>query len=137
MSSRLIGALTRVGGGTLASRVLGFVRDVVIARAFGASAGADAFFVAFRIPNLLRRLFAEGAFSQAFVPVLSEYRERRSHEEVRELAREANLTLIGRARGKRFVALAGEDRIVYDADPSAVGDEPRHLQRKASLAEPG
>ncbi len=54
-----------------------------------------------------------------------------------ELAREANLTLIGRARGKRFVALAGEDRIVYDADPSSVGEEPRHLQRKASLAEPG
>ncbi len=54
-----------------------------------------------------------------------------------ELARQANLTLIGRARGKRFVALAGEDRIVYDADPSAIGDEPRHLQRKASLAEPG
>ena len=54
-----------------------------------------------------------------------------------ELAREANLTLIGRARGKRFVALAGEDRIVYDANPSAVGEEPRHLQRKASLAEPG
>jgi FdhD protein len=54
-----------------------------------------------------------------------------------ELARQANLTLIGRARGKRFVALAGEGRIVYDADPSAIGDEPRHLQRKASLAEPG
>jgi FdhD protein len=54
-----------------------------------------------------------------------------------ELARQANLTLIGRARGKRFVALAGEGRIVYDADPAAIGDEPRHLQRKASLAEPG
>ena len=54
-----------------------------------------------------------------------------------ELARQANLTLIGRARGKRFVALAGDGRIVYDADPSAIGDEPRHLQRKASLAEPG
>ena len=53
-----------------------------------------------------------------------------------ELAREANLTLIGRARGQRFVALAGEDRIVYDANPSAVSEEPRHLQRKASLAEP-
>ncbi|MCP5202344.1 MAG: murein biosynthesis integral membrane protein MurJ [Gammaproteobacteria bacterium] len=61
---------------TLLSRVLGFVRDVVIARAFGASVAADAFFVAFKIPNLFRRLFAEGAFSQAFVPVLAEYRER-------------------------------------------------------------
>jgi FdhD protein len=52
-----------------------------------------------------------------------------------ELAREADLTLIGRARGKRFVALAGEHRIVYDADPKAVDDELRHLQRKASLGE--
>ena len=80
MSGRLLRALTRVGSGTLASRVLGFVRDVVVARAFGAGTGADAFFVAFRIPNLLRRLFAEGAFSQAFVPVITEYRERRSRE---------------------------------------------------------
>lgn len=61
---------------TLVSRVLGFVRDVVIARIFGASLAADVFFVAFKIPNLFRRLFAEGAFSQAFVPVLAEYRER-------------------------------------------------------------
>ena len=82
----LFASVARAGSGTLASRVLGFVRDVVIARTFGASAEADAFFVAFRISNLLRRLFAEGAFSQAFVPVLSEYREQRGHAEVRELA---------------------------------------------------
>jgi FdhD protein len=50
-----------------------------------------------------------------------------------DLARQANLTLIGRARGKRFIALSGEDRIVFDADPHHVTDEPRHLQRKASL----
>ena len=73
------------GAGTLASRLLGLVRDVVIARFFGATADTDAFFVAFRLSNLLRRFFAEGAFSQAFVPVLSEYRETRGHEEVREL----------------------------------------------------
>ena len=81
----LFGSMATTGANTLLSRVLGFVRDVVIARAFGASVEADAFFVAFRIPYLLRRLFAEGAFSQAFVPVLSEYRERRGPEEVREL----------------------------------------------------
>jgi len=52
-----------------------------------------------------------------------------------ELARQANLTLIGRAKGKRFLALAGESRIVYDADPKAVADEPATVQRKASLAE--
>lgn len=66
-----------VGVMTLLSRVLGLVRDVVIANLFGATGSADAFFVAFKIPNFLRRLFAEGAFSQAFVPVLSEYRETR------------------------------------------------------------
>jgi putative peptidoglycan lipid II flippase len=67
-----------VGIMTLVSRVLGLVRDVVIAGYFGASGSADAFFVAFKIPNFLRRLFAEGAFSQAFVPVLSEYRSQRN-----------------------------------------------------------
>jgi putative peptidoglycan lipid II flippase len=70
---------------TMLSRVLGLLRDVVIANFVGASAAADAFFIAFKIPNFMRRLFAEGAFSQAFVPVLSEYRTQRSHEQVRAL----------------------------------------------------
>ncbi len=64
------------GAMTLISRILGFVRDVVLARWFGATAATDAFFVAFKIPNFLRRLFAEGSFSLAFVPVLAEYREK-------------------------------------------------------------
>ena len=64
------------GSMTLISRILGFARDVVLARWFGATAATDAFFVAFKIPNFLRRLFAEGSFSLAFVPVLSEYREK-------------------------------------------------------------
>lgn len=63
---------------TMISRVLGLVRDVVFAIFIGAAGGADAFFVAFKIPNFLRRLFAEGAFAQAFVPVLSEYRQKGS-----------------------------------------------------------
>jgi len=67
------------------SRVLGLVRDIVIAAFVGASANADAFFVAFKIPNFLRRLFAEGAFAQAFVPVLADYKERGSLEAVRAL----------------------------------------------------
>jgi len=71
---------------TLASRITGFVRDTLLAILFGAGLAMDAFVVAFRIPNLLRRLFAEGAFSQAFVPVLGEYRERRGEEATRELA---------------------------------------------------
>ncbi|HEX2797940.1 MAG TPA: lipid II flippase MurJ, partial [Immundisolibacter sp.] len=74
-----------VGVATTTSRVLGYVRDTVIATTFGAGPAADAFFVAFRIPNFLRRLFAEGAFSQAFVPVLSEYRATRQPAEVRDL----------------------------------------------------
>ncbi len=65
------------------SRILGFVRDLVLARMFGADAATDAFFVAFKIPNFLRRLFAEGAFSMAFVPVLSEFRSQRSQDELR------------------------------------------------------
>ncbi len=68
----MLKAAATVGGNTLISRVLGLVRDVVIAWAFGASRDTDAFFVAFRLPNFLRRLFAEGAFSQAFVPILGE-----------------------------------------------------------------
>jgi len=68
---------------TFVSRMLGFIRDVVIARYFGADLGTDAFFVAFRIPNFLRRLFAEGSFSQAFVPVLSDYKERHDRTQLR------------------------------------------------------
>ncbi|MCX2979124.1 murein biosynthesis integral membrane protein MurJ [Candidatus Marimicrobium litorale] len=67
-SSAVVGSMTTI------SRVLGLVRDIVIAAVFGAGASADAFFVAFKIPNFLRRLFAEGAFSQAFVPVLADYK---------------------------------------------------------------
>lgn len=77
----LLKALATVSSMTLLSRVLGFVRDAVIARAFGAGLATDAFFVAFKIPNLLRRLFAEGAFSQAFVPILAEYKNRRGEAE--------------------------------------------------------
>ena len=72
----LLRALVTVSGMTLVSRVFGFIRDAVIAKVFGAGLGTDAFFVAFRLPNLLRRVFAEGAFSQAFVPVLTEYKTR-------------------------------------------------------------
>ena len=67
----------------MVSRVLGFVRDAIIARVFGAGLASDAFFVAFKLPNLLRRIFAEGAFSQAFVPVLAEFKEQRGEAETR------------------------------------------------------
>ncbi|WP_245756642.1 murein biosynthesis integral membrane protein MurJ [Amphritea atlantica] len=70
---------------TMLSRVMGLIRDVVVANYFGAGSSADAFFVAFKIPNFLRRLFAEGAFSQAFVPVLSEYRSLKDLAAVKHL----------------------------------------------------
>ncbi len=81
----LLRSSATVGTMTMLSRVLGLLRDIVIAGFVGASANADAFFVAFKIPNFLRRLFAEGAFSQAFVPVLADYKQRGSIEAVRAL----------------------------------------------------
>src|SRR3989454_173941 len=84
-SMNLMRAVAMVSSLTFVSRVLGCLRDFIIARAFGASFATDAFFVAFRIPNLLRRLFAEGALSQAFVPVLAEHKNKGSTEEVRSL----------------------------------------------------
>jgi putative peptidoglycan lipid II flippase len=86
-------SIAKVGGNTLISRVLGFVRDMVVARVFGADAGTDAFFVAFRIPNLMRRLFAEGAFALAFVPVLSQYRARRGPEDLKRFVDDTTGTL--------------------------------------------
>ena len=82
---RILKATFTTGSMTMLSRILGFVRDMVIARYFGASAGADAFFVAFKIPNFFRRLFAEGAFSQAFVPVLAEAKEKGGKAAVQKL----------------------------------------------------
>ncbi len=89
----LLKALATVSSMTFVSRILGFVRDAVIARVFGAGLATDAFFVAFRIPNLLRRLFAEGAFSQAFVPILSEYRSRQGDQAAKLLV-ERTATLL-------------------------------------------
>ncbi len=83
--SGLLRSSAVVGAMTMLSRFLGLARDVVIAGFVGATANADAFFVAFKVPQFLRRLFAEGAFSQAFVPVLAEYRENGSVEAVRAL----------------------------------------------------
>lgn len=86
MSRRLFQSTLVTGGMTLLSRISGLVRDMVFAGFIGAGAGiaADAFYAAFRIPNFLRRIFGEGAFSQAFVPVFTEYKTKRRREEVRE-----------------------------------------------------
>jgi len=82
---KILKATATVGSMTFMSRILGFIRDMVIARYFGSTMGADAFFVAFKIPNFFRRLFAEGAFSQAFVPVLAEAKEQGGIKVVKHL----------------------------------------------------
>jgi putative peptidoglycan lipid II flippase len=89
----LAGSAAKVGSLTLLSRVLGFVRDMIIARVFGADAATDAFFVAFKIPNLMRRLFAEGAFSAALVPVLNDYRQQREFGELKRFVDDVAGTL--------------------------------------------
>ena len=88
-------SLSTVGGFTLMSRILGFVRDVVFARYFGASGETDAFFLAFKIPNFMRRLFAEGSFSLAFVPVLSEVRASGDRRALKDLIDHVAGTLAG------------------------------------------
>ena len=92
MSEKLLKSTAVVSSMTFLSRIMGFIRDIVIARLFGAGLGTDVFFVAFKIPNFLRRLFAEGAFSQAFIPVLAEFRER-GDRDLRELIASTSGTL--------------------------------------------
>ncbi len=83
--SRLLRSGAVISAMTMISRVLGLLRDMIVARYFPVDGATDAFYVAFRIPNLLRRLFAEGAFSLAFVPVLSEYKEKQDRETLKDL----------------------------------------------------
>lgn len=79
----LLKSLAAVSSITMISRMLGFIRDTILARIFGAGVATDAFFIAFKLPNLLRRIFAEGAFSQAFVPILAEYKSQQGEEATR------------------------------------------------------
>ena len=84
MSKVLVKSTGMVSLLTFISRIFGFIRDMVTAYFFGATAAFDAFLVAFKIPNFMRRLFAEGAFSQAFVPVLSEYQKQKTQAELKQ-----------------------------------------------------
>ena len=84
MSFKLIKSMSIVGSMTLLSRITGLIRDVIFANILGDKAAADVFFVAFRIPNFFRRIFGEGAFSAAFVPVFTEYRMQKSESETKE-----------------------------------------------------
>jgi putative peptidoglycan lipid II flippase len=117
----LLKALATVSGMTLISRILGFVRDVVIARMFGAGLATDAFFVAFKIPNLLRRLFAEGAFSQAFVPILAEYRNQRGEQETRLLVDHVATLLAIVLFVVALIGVAAAPLIIYVSAPGFTG----------------
>lgn len=93
-----------VAGATLFSRILGFLRDVIVAFALGAGLFADAFFVAFRIPNLMRRLFGEGSLTMAFIPVFSRVREEEGEEAAQQMARSAMAWLAAILIGITLVA---------------------------------
>jgi putative peptidoglycan lipid II flippase len=118
----LLGALVTVSGMTLISRILGFVRDAVIARMFGAGVATDAFFVAFRLPNLLRRLSAEGAFSQAFVPILAEYRSRRSDADTHLLVNRAATLMTLALFVVSAIGMLAAPWIIYVTAPGFSGD---------------
>lgn len=113
----LLKALATVSSMTFLSRILGFVRDAVIARAFGAGIATDAFFVAFKLPNLLRRIFAEGAFSQAFVPILAEYRNRRGDGPTRDLVDHVATLLALALLGVTIIGIIAAPLIVYLTAP--------------------
>ena len=108
---------------TFLSRMLGLVRDAALAFVLGASGSADAFYVAFKIPNFFRRLFAEGAFAQAFVPVLSDYRVKEGKDEVRALvaAVSGSLALVLLCVTVLFMVCA--PWVVYIFAPGFAGDD--------------
>ncbi|HEY3432173.1 MAG TPA: murein biosynthesis integral membrane protein MurJ [Rhodocyclaceae bacterium] len=118
----LLKALATVSGMTLLSRILGFVRDFIIARVFGAGMATDAFFVAFRLPNLLRRMFAEGAFSQAFVPILAEYRNRKGETETKRLVDHVTTALFLAVLIITLIGMIATPLIIYVSAPGFSGD---------------
>ena len=127
-NAKVTRAAGTVGAATLLSRILGFVRDVVIAGFFGAGLASDAFFVAFRIPNLLRRLFAEGSLTVAFIPVFSEYISRHGREEAFRLARSAIRLLSVILAAAAVVGVLAAPLIVYVIAPGfAASAEKYHL----------
>ncbi|MER1940731.1 murein biosynthesis integral membrane protein MurJ [Castellaniella sp. FW104-16D08] len=108
----LLRSAATISGLTLFSRITGMLRDVLIATMFGAGPLTDAFWVAFRIPNLLRRLFAEGAFSQAFVPILGEIRQRGDHDTLSRLLDRVALLLFVTLCGVTIAGILGASWVV-------------------------
>lgn len=128
----LLKALAAVSSMTLLSRILGFIRDTVIARAFGAGMYTDAFFVAFKIPNLLRRLFAEGAFSQAFVPILAEYKNRHGQVATKTLVNQVGSVLTLVLIGVALLGILGAPWVAYISAPGFT-DEPNKFALTVTL----
>ena len=118
----LLKALATISGMTLLSRILGFVRDFVIARTFGAGLATDAFFVAFKLPNLLRRMFAEGAFSQAFVPILGEYKNKRGDDDTRLLIDHVTSLLAMLLFAVSAIGIAAAPLLVWISAPGFAAD---------------
>lgn len=119
---RLLHSAAKVGGLTLVSRVLGFVRDAMMAAAFGASPAADAFFVAFKLPNLFRRLFAEGAFNAAFVPLFARRLEEQGLKAARRFAERALSVLLAGLIAATLAAEISMPAIVRVLAPGFVRD---------------
>ncbi len=123
--AQVVEAAGVIGVATLLSRILGFLRDMVLARLFGAGAAADAFFVAYRIPNLLRELFAEGSMSAAFIPVFSEYLAQRTKRDAWELASAAFTTLLTILTGVCILGILAAPWIVSLIAPGFSADAER------------
>lgn len=128
----LLRASAVVGAMTLLSRILGMVRDIALATLLGATASADAFFVAFKIPNFFRRLFAEGAFAQAFVPVLAEYHARGGLAAMRGLADRLAAVLGGGLLVLVALAVGGAPLVTLLIAPGFWGD-PLRFELTVSL----
>jgi putative peptidoglycan lipid II flippase len=128
----LLRTLATVSSLTMVSRVLGYVRDFFIARVFGAGLATDAFFVAFKIPNLLRRLFAEGAFSQAFVPILAEYKNKTKIEDTKSLIDAISTLLFLALVVAAALGVAVAPLIIYATAPGWA-DEPEKFALAVSL----
>ncbi|MCS6318196.1 MAG: hypothetical protein H8K05_10585 [Nitrospira sp.] len=110
-----------IGVATLSSRILGFVRDMVLARLFGATPAADAFFVAYRVPNLLRELFAEGSMSAAFIPVFTEYHTLKTKRDAWELASATFTTLLTIVTAVTLLGILAAPGIVWLLAPGFHG----------------
>lgn len=130
----IVGAAGLIGAATFSSRILGLIRDIILARLLGASASADAFFVAYRVPNLLRELLAEGSMSSAFIPVFTEYHTLRTKRETWELASAAFTTLLSIVTLITLIGVVVAPTIVWLLAPG-FHDEPTQLEMTTILTQ--